>query len=156
MVRRRYHSFIYPMVPGTIIKFGEGGFLKEVEVWRQRVASWFAEVPGVPPRVYRPWHLAPIPRRAIPSLLLCNSRPVVDRTVGACPITFSSRHLTSNLFHSYISTTHSLRPQACIISFCFLGQYRLRAWGSEDNEIVTGIFSSYTSRPGPRLTLLKA
>ena len=43
---------------------------------------------------------------------------VVDRTVGACPMTCSPRHLTSHLFHSYISTTQSLRPQACIISFC--------------------------------------
>ena len=53
---------------------------------------------------------------------------------------------------SYIST-HSLRSR-WPYSLRVLGQYRLRAWGSEDNERVTGIFSSYSSRRGPRLTLL--
>ena len=54
---------------------------------------------------------------------------VVDRTLRACPVTCSSRHLTSRLFHSYISTAHSLHPQACAsFSLCVLGQYRLRAW----------------------------
>ena len=51
---------------------------------------------------------------------------VVDRARAACPVTCSYRHLTSYLFrafdlshssHSYINTTHSLRPQACVVSF---------------------------------------
>ena len=41
---------------------------------------------------------------------------VVDRTLGACLVTCSSRHVTSYLFHSYISTTHSLHPQG----LCFI------------------------------------
>ena len=44
-------------------------------------------------------------------LPLCSCLVVVDRTLCACPVTCSSWHLTSHLFHSYISTTHSLRPQ---------------------------------------------
>ena len=53
---------------------------------------------------------------------------VVDRTVGACPITCSPRHLTSYLSHPYIST-HSLRshwPLALFPSLCF--SVSLRAW----------------------------
>ena len=42
---------------------------------------------------------------------------VVDRTRGVCPVTCCSKHLTSHLFHSYISTTHSLRPQGLCILF---------------------------------------
>ena len=52
---------------------------------------------------------------------------VVDRTVNACPITCSPRHLTSHLFHSYIST-HSLRSHWPFPFCVILGRYRLRAW----------------------------
>ena len=69
---------------------------------------------------------------------------VVDRARGACPVTCSYRHLTSYLFRAFdlsplsrlsriwpltlvtlvprISTTHSIRPQACAVSFlsCYL------------------------------------
>ena len=66
---------------------------------------------------------------------------IVDRALGANPATCSSRHLTFHLFHSYISSIQSLRPQGLFLLFCtkalssflfwcVLGQYRLRAWGS--------------------------
>ena len=74
-------------------------------------------------------------RHSLGCLYVTRGLCVVDRTVGACLITCSPRHLTSHLFHSYISTTHSLRPQACIISFlCVLGRYRLRAWVIRQRE----------------------
>ena len=76
---------------------------------------------------------------------------VVDRTVGACPITCSPRHLTSHLSHTYIST-HSLHSHWVYFFLCDSRSVRLRAWGSEDNERV--IVSRYTSRLGrPRLTV---
>ena len=70
---------------------------------------------------------------------------VVDRTVGACPITCSPRHLTSHLFHSYISTTHSPCPQACVISFpCDFSVSQatsLGFWRQRDSHL-----NRYTSR----------
>ena len=64
-------------------------------------------------------------------------------------------HLTSHLFHSFIVTTHfSLRPQACIFLSVCSRSLQATSWGSEDSDIVTRIFSSYTSGPGPRLTIL--
>ena len=80
---------------------------------------------------------------------------VVYRTVGACPITWSSRHLTSHLFHSYtrISTTHFLRPQACVISFqCDFSVSQatsLGFWRQRDSHL-----SRYTSRLRPRLHMI--
>ena len=92
-------------------------------------------------RDYRVLRLMPQSRRSTYSVYcVVLGRPyvnrvqgVVDRTVGACPITCSPKHLTYDLFHSYISTTHSLHPQGlCISFFCvILGRYRLRAWGSK-------------------------
>ena len=63
---------------------------------------------------------------------------IVDRTFCACLVTCSSRHLTPHLSDVYIRTTHSFRPQGiAFISFlCVLGRYRLRAWGSKNNERV--------------------
>ena len=68
--------------------------------------------------------IAPLPRAPFVT------RGLDVRTLGACPVTCSSRHLTSHLFHSYISTIYSLRPRGfAFFSFlCVLGQYRLRAW----------------------------
>ena len=74
---------------------------------------------------------------------------VFDRTVGACYIICSPRHLTSHLFHSYIST-HSLQSHwpfslLCFVSFCvILGRYRLRAWSSKTTRQTS--ISSYTNR----------
>ena len=119
---------------GYMILCDASKLLCDASKWRLGTA---AVVPGLPPL-----RLMPQSRRATPSVYsVVLGRPyvtrVVDRTVGACPITCSPRHLPSHLFHSYISTTHSLRPRACISSFCvILGRYRLRAWGSEDNETV--------------------
>ena len=96
--------------------------------WRLGTTAIVSGLPlALPPQyqVYRPWRVVPQYRRATPSVYcVLLGRPyvtrglgVVDRTVGACPITCSPTHLTSHLFHSYISTTHSLRPQACVSSF---------------------------------------
>ena len=65
---------------------------------------------------------------------------VVDLTLGVCPFTCSSRHLTSHPFHSYISSTHSFRPQGPVFySFlCVLFLFRLRAWGSRTTREVRG------------------
>ena len=89
-------------------------------MWRQQVASRYycrstgstagttAVVPGA--WYYRPWRLMPLYRRhSLECPYVTRGLDVVDRTLGACPVTRSSRHLTSHLFHSYISTTHSLR-----------------------------------------------
>ena len=82
-----------------------------------------AVVPGLPPLALD----AVIPaRHSLGCPYVTRGLCVVDCTVGACPITWSPRHLTSHLFHPYISTTHSLRPQACIISF-YVFSVRLRA-----------------------------
>ena len=58
---------------------------------------------------------------------------VVDRTVGACPITGSPRHLTSYLSFSYIST-HSLRSHWPFPLCVFLRSVRLRAWVLRQRE----------------------
>ena len=91
---------------------------------------------------------APLPFCSYVTRGLC----VVDRTVGACPITCSPRHLTSHLFHSYISTIYSLPSQACIIYFLFLGRYRLRAWvpRQRDSHRLVALRVGL----GPRLTML--
>ena len=120
-------------------------------MWHQRLAPYFTADTSV---VDDLGCSAPI-FRATPSLgpYITRGQGFVDRTLRACLVMFSPRHLTSHLFRSYISTAHFLHPQGlCFLSFlCVLGQYRLRAWVSEDNEKVTGIFSGYTSRPGPRI-----
>ena len=64
---------------------------------------------------------------------------VVDRILGASPVRCSPRHLTSHLFHSYISTAHSLRPQGlCFISFLCVCSRSIQATslGFQDNERV--------------------
>ena len=62
---------------------------------------------------------------------------VVDRSFGACPVTCSSRHMTSYLFYSYIST-HPLRSQWEPFPLCMLGRSRLRALGSKTTrELLT-------------------
>ena len=57
--------------------------------------------------------------------------------------------LTSSLLYIILFAPRGL---AFFSFLCVLGQDRLRAWGSKENERVTGIFRCYTSRPGPRLT----
>ena len=118
-------------------------------MWRQKVASRYyrrstrstafgawCRSTGATPSVYWVVLGRPYVTRAL---------RVVDRTVGACPITCSPRHLTSHLFHSYISSTHSLRPQACVISFpCDLSVSQatsLGFWRQRDSHL-----SRYTSR----------
>ena len=67
-------------------------------------------------------------------------RLVIDRIRGACLVTCSSRHLTSHIFHSYISTTHSLRPQGlCYFIPVCSRSVQATSLGSEDNERVIGI-----------------
>ena len=64
---------------------------------------------------------------------------VVDRTRGACPVTCSSRHLTSHSypFHSYISTAHFSHPQACVLFHSVRSRSVLATrQRSEDNERV--------------------
>ena len=85
---------------------------------------------------------------ANPSLLLCNSRPVCCWSHSWCVPYYmyvrSPRHLTSHLFHSYISTTHSLRSQLCIISFCVSRSLQATSLGSKTTR--QSSISSYMSR----------
>ena len=107
---------------------GEG----KAVMWRQQVASRYyrrsarstalgawCRSTGATPSVY--WVVLGRP-------YVTRGLGVVDRTVGTCPITCSPRHLTSHLFHSYISTTHSLRLQARVISFLCDSRQRDSYW----------------------------
>ena len=69
-----------------------------------------SDTPGVPLGSSTRYPGAPLPLCSY----IIRGLVVVDRTRGACLVTCSSGHLTSCLSHSYISTTHSLRPQACV------------------------------------------
>ena len=86
-------------------------------LWLQRLAPYFTANTSV---VEDLGCSAPIPR-ATPSLgpYITRGEEFVDRTLRACFVTCSPRHLTSHLFHSYISTAHSLHLQGlCFIHFC--------------------------------------
>ena len=94
-------------------------------MWRQRLAPYF--VAGC---LCKPRHCA------TPS-----GRP-------SSPGVFVSVWMFALLEHAPLYVVLSF-----VFSFlCVLGQYRLRAWGSKENERVTGILRRYTSSPGPRLT----
>ena len=89
------------------------------------------------------------------SVLLCNpGLVVVDRTLGPCPFTCSSRRLTSHLSYLYISTTQSLRPQclALIFILVYSRSVQVTSMGFYDKERVADILSIYTSRLRPRLS----
>ena len=78
---------------------------------------------------------------------------VVDRTLCACLVTCSSRHLTSHLSHSYISTTHSLRPQGLCYSFpCVFSVSTGYEPGVLRRRESYWHLNSYTNRLRPRLT----
>ena len=70
------------------------------------------------------------------------------------PLYMKFQELDLSPLHSYISTIIFFAPRGlAFFSFlCVLGQDKLRAWGSKENERVTDIFRRYTSRPKPRLT----
>ena len=88
-----------------------------------------AVVPGLPPLALD----AVIPaRHSLGCPYVTRGLGVVDRTLGACPVTRSSRHLASHLSHSYISTL-SLRSH-WPFPFCVSRSVRLRAWGSNTRE----------------------
>ena len=94
-----------------MLKIDQYTVLCDASKWRLGTT---AVVPGLPPSALD----AVIPaRHSLECPYVTRGLGVVDRILGVCPVTRSSRHLTSHLFHSYISTTHSLRPQACVISF---------------------------------------
>ena len=119
-----------------------------ITLWRQPVTSYLVEdhsvrvfgdsgfhsgTPGIPLRGSTRYPGAPLPLCSYSTRCLV----VVDRTLCACPVTCSSRHLTSHLFHSYIYIyiyKHYSFPSPtglCCLSLFVLGQYRLRAWGSK-------------------------
>ena len=120
-------------------------FVNSCDVSKWRLGTT-AVVPGLPTLALD----AVIPaRHSLECPYVTRGLGVVDRTLGACPVfTRSSRHLTSHLFHSYtrISTTHSLRPQACVISF--LCDFSV-SQGQRGSHL-----SRYTSRLRPRLHIL--
>ena len=102
------------------------------------------------------WRRASVPR-GLGASVRCLGKPrhcatpshtrglgVVDRTLGECPVTCSSRHLTSHALHSYISTTSS-SPNVLYFVFVWSRSVRLRAWGSK----ITREFG-YTSRLRPK------
>ena len=103
----------------------------------------------------RPWMLglsartlgADTPRQSLPRPL-CNSMPGRSWCV---PLTSSPRHLTFHLFHSYISTAHSLHPQGlCFIPFCV--SIQATSLRFQDNERVIGILVAIRVGQDPRIT----
>ena len=111
---------------------------------------------------------------AIAYLLLTVVTPASGVVLGRGPRLTGPRRLGGSTlvlrvllsgFHSMPRRAHRASPpfatppfahRACaFFSLCVLGQYRLRAWGSNflrQRESYWHL-SSYTSRPGPRLTL---
>ena len=96
-------------------------------VWRQRLAPCF--VPSALRFGTSGLRFgASVNRGTVPLLRapLHNPRPESCWSHFWCvSVTCSSRHLTSHLFHSYISTAHSLRPQG-LCFLCVLGRFSSR------------------------------
>ena len=123
-----------------------------IKVWRQWLTPYCTADTSVLEATVEHGDSAPIPH-ATPSIgpYVTRGLCVVDRTLGACPATCSSRHLTFHFSHTYIST-RSLHSHWLFPFWRVLGLSRLRAWTNRDNERVD-ILSSYTSWLRPRPTI---
>ena len=104
-----------------------------------------AVVPGLPPLALD----AVIPaRHSLGCPYVTRGLGVVDRTLGACPVTCSPRHLTSHLSHIYKHSFSSITLAFSLL--CVSRSVRLRAWVLRQRDSLRLV--AIRVGLGPRLT----